>query len=181
MAKACFYPLQLLLYYQLEKGGFISTADTDVKNYSEILFVDSRYNGTYNITGVGTTTFDISLSGLPESLTYNQSSTSVLKYSTPSPTAIGGVDSMRITFGGANYKKLPRFVSIASSIGTNVDIIPTSTTLGRINQVTIQDPGFDFSADKCKVVSDLLDSIVPGHHSLDLVDLPDDPRRVDTL
>ena len=136
------------LYYQIDKSGFISTADTDVKNYSEILFVDSKYTGTYDVTGVGTTTFDISLNGVPESLTYNQASTSVLKYSTSSPTAIGGVDSMRITFGGANYKKLPRFVSIASTIGQNADIIPTSTTLGRINQVTIQDPGFDFSADK---------------------------------
>ncbi len=110
--------------------------------------VDSRYNGTYAVSGVGTTTFDISLRGVPEDLDYNQSSTSVLKYSTSSPRALGGVDSMKITFGGANYKKLPRFVSIASSIGDNADIIPTSTKLGRINQITIQDPGFDFSADK---------------------------------
>ena len=136
------------LYYQLEKSGFISTADTDVKNNNEILFSSSKYNGSYTISSIGSTTFDISLRGVPEDLDYNQSSTSVLKYSTTSPRALGGVDSMKITFGGANYKKLPKFVSIASSIGENADIIPTSTTLGRINQVTIQDPGFDFSADK---------------------------------
>jgi len=136
------------VYYQLSRAGFISTADTDVKNYNEILFNDSVYNGTYTISGVAATTFDISLNGVPEDLQYNQSDTSVLKYSTSSPRALGGVDSMRITFGGANYKKLPKFVSIASTSGENADIIPTSTTLGRINQVTIQDPGFDFSADK---------------------------------
>ena len=136
------------VYYQLDRAGFISTADVDVKNYNEILFADSRYNGTYTVAGIGETTFDVSLKGVPEDLQYNQSDTSVLKYSTSSPRALGGVDSMRITFGGANYKKLPKFVSIASSIGQNADIIPTSTTLGRINQVTIQDPGFDFSADK---------------------------------
>ena len=45
-------------------------------------------------------------------------------------------------------KKLPKFVSIASTAGINADIIPTSTTLGRINQITIEDSGFDFSADK---------------------------------
>jgi hypothetical protein len=140
--------LPFKVYYQLDRAGFISTADTDVKNYNEILFADSRYNGTYTVSGIGSTTFDVSLKGVPEDLQYNQSDTSVLKYSTSSPRALGGVDSMRITFGGANYKKLPRFVSIASSIGQNADIIPTSTTLGRINQVTIQDPGFDFSADK---------------------------------
>jgi hypothetical protein len=136
------------VYYQLDKAGFISTADIDVKNYNEILFNDSVYNGTYSISGVAATTFDISLSRVPEDLQYNQSNTSILKYSTSSLRALGGVDSMRITFGGANYKKLPKFVSIASTAGENADIIPTSTTLGRINQVTIQDPGFDFSADK---------------------------------
>ena len=136
------------VYYQLDKSGFISTADTDVRNNNEILFVDSKYNGTYTVSGVAATTFDISLRGVPEDLDYNQDSTSVLKYSTTSLGALGGVDSMRITFGGANYKKLPKFVSIASSIGENADIIPTSKTLGRINQITIQDPGFDFSADK---------------------------------
>ena len=61
---------------------------------------------------------------------------------------LGGVDKLEITFGGASYKRLPKFVSIASTAGINADVIPTSTTLGRINQVTIQDAGFDFSADK---------------------------------
>ena len=37
------------LYYGLSKGGFISTADTEVTNYSEIRFVDSTYNGEYTI------------------------------------------------------------------------------------------------------------------------------------
>ena len=37
------------LYYGLTKGGFISTADTEVSNYSEIKFVDSVYNGDYEI------------------------------------------------------------------------------------------------------------------------------------
>ena len=35
------------LYYGLTKGGFISTADTEVSNYSEIRFIDSKYNGEY--------------------------------------------------------------------------------------------------------------------------------------
>ena len=136
------------VYYQLDKAGFISTADTEVSNYSEINFVDSTYKGSYEVTGVGQTVFSVSLNSVPEKLNYSQSNTSVLKYSTSSPRALGGIEKMNITFGGANYKKLPRFVSIASTAGINADIIPTSTTVGRINQVTIQDPGFDFSADK---------------------------------
>ena len=38
------------LYYGLTKGGFISTADTEVSNYSEIRFIDSKYNGEYKIS-----------------------------------------------------------------------------------------------------------------------------------
>ena len=39
----------ITLYYGLTKGGFISTADTEVSNYSEIRFIDSKYNGEYKI------------------------------------------------------------------------------------------------------------------------------------
>ena len=55
---------------------------------------------------------------------------------------------MMITSGGLNYKKTPQFKNITSSKGVNADIIPQSSAIGRIKQVTIQDPGFDFSADR---------------------------------
>ena len=41
--------LPSVLYYNVEKSGFISTADKDVKNYSSIVLVDSLYNESYNI------------------------------------------------------------------------------------------------------------------------------------
>ena len=110
------------------------------------MFVDSAYNGEYAITGAGGTIFTVSLR--ESKITYTQNNTSTLKYATSSPRALGGVDDKKITFGGANYKKLPKFVSIASTAGINADIIPLSDTIGRINQATIKDPGFDFSADK---------------------------------
>ncbi|GIS09074.1 MAG: hypothetical protein CM15mP113_2040 [Pseudomonadota bacterium] len=49
-----------VLYYGLSKGGYISTADTTVQNYSEIRFVDSIYNGEYRISGVTSETFNVS-------------------------------------------------------------------------------------------------------------------------
>ena len=38
-----------ILYYNLEKSGVIGTVDTDVKNYSQILFEESGYNNNYSI------------------------------------------------------------------------------------------------------------------------------------
>ena len=131
------------IYYSLEKAGFISTADTDVKNYSEITFEDSSYNGSYTISGVGATTFNISVSESPEQLSYIKT-TADISYTTKSYAAEGGVGSLSLTFGGANYKKLPEFVSIASTNGINADIIPVSETVGRIKEFTINDQGFDF-------------------------------------
>ena len=125
----------------------ISTADTDVKNYSEITFEDSSYNGSYTISGVGATTFNISVSESPEQLSYVKT-TADISYTTKSYAVEGGVGSLSLTFGGANYKKLPEFVSIASTNGINADIIPVSETVGRIKEFTINDQGFDFSADK---------------------------------
>ena len=136
------------IYYQISKSGFISTSDTEVKDYSIISFVDSVYNGSYNIIGIGTTTFDISLGKNPENNNYTQSSTGTLKYSTQSLTASGGVNSINLLFGGINYKRLPEFLSITSTNGESADIITTSSTIGNLNKLTINDPGFDFSADK---------------------------------
>ncbi len=136
------------LFYTLEKSGFIGTSDTEVYNNSQITFINSTYNGAYTISGIGSTTFQISLRENPECFNYNQNTTSLLKYSTTSSSARGGVESMRITSPGSNYKKLPRFVSIASTDGANADIIPVSTNIGRINEVVINDLGFDFSADR---------------------------------
>ena len=135
------------IYYSLEKSGFISTADTDVSNFSEIVYEDSSYNNNYTISGVGATTFDISVKESPEQLSYIKT-TSDLSYTTKSYAAEGGVASVNLTFGGANYKRLPEFVSIASTNGINADIIPVSKSIGRIREFTINDQGFDFSADK---------------------------------
>ena len=50
----------ITLYYGLTKGGYISTADTEVPNYSEIRFIDSAYNGEYKISNVTNDTFNFS-------------------------------------------------------------------------------------------------------------------------
>ena len=144
------------LFYNVEKAGYISTADTDVVDHSHINYVDSGYTGTYSVfdihspLGVAglTTEFTISLSKVPESLTCLPSKTDTLKYSTRSKTAKGGVDSIQNTFGGFGYKKLPTFVSIESSEGKNAEVLPLSKDISKIDSVRILDPGFEYSSDQ---------------------------------
>ena len=99
------------------------------------------------ISGVGATTFSISVSESPEQLSYVKTTADMKVRGNPSHV-VSGVGSLKLSFGGANYKKLPEFVSIASTNGIKVDIIPVSDTVGRIKIFIINDQGFDFSADK---------------------------------
>ena len=136
------------LYYNLEKSGYISTSDVTSKHNSSIVYGNSSYNDYYSIFDVTSTTFDIPLTGLPERLDYTQSNTETLKYSTNASTARGGVDTMNIAFGGYGYKRLPSFVSIASTQGSNAELLPTSKKANKINEVRIKDPGFEYSSDQ---------------------------------
>ena len=154
-----------LIYYTLEKSGFISTSDVDVVNFSQINYETSPYNGQYNISGVGVTTFDISLKSVPDTLSYTNSNTNTLKYSTTSKTATGGIDKMTISFGGIEYKKLPKFTGITSTNGIDGNISPKSKTANRINSVNIINQGFEYASDPTLRPEALISPIVTIRNS----------------
>jgi hypothetical protein len=136
------------LFYALENSGYISTADKEVNNYSQINFVDSYYNDSYKISGVGTTTFTLSLSNSPEKNSYIQSECGELTYTTSSTSAAGGVSKIRVVSPGFNYKKLPIFEEIESVSGTGAYIVAESRSIGQVNQIRILNEGFEYSSDK---------------------------------
>ncbi len=138
------------IYYSIEKSGYISTADVDVKNRSEIVYIDSKYTGDYNVFGVGSTTFNVSLTEVPEKLSYTAANIGVgtIKYATDSKLATGGVDRLKVNFGGQGYKSLPTFVSMASTTGQDAQIVPKSKVVNVIDDVDILDPGFEYPSDK---------------------------------
>ena len=140
--------LPSILFYSLEKSGYISTADTEVQNYSQINFIDSYYNGSYKVSGIGSTTFDISLTKSPEKNSYARSECDIIKYTTNSTSDFGGVSKVRTISPGVNFKKLPVFEGIGSTSGTGAYIIPKSNTIGKINQIKIINEGFEYSSDK---------------------------------
>ncbi len=142
-----FEGMPVYLYYNLEKSGFISTSDTDVSDNSKILFVDSYYTGSYPVSGIGSTSFNISLSKIPEKLSYTPAECDVLHYSTKSKTAYGSIASLKILSGGTNYKKLPELNKIISEKGSEALIVPTSTNIGRVNRALIVNEGYDYPSD----------------------------------
>ena len=136
------------LYYALEKGGYISTADTDVLNYSEITFVDSSYSGEFRVFDVDDETFKISPRSVPEVLTYESDQCDVLEYSSKSKTVSGAIKSIKLISEGFSYKSVPGFTSVTSVNGENANIVALSTSIGRVNNLRIIDIGFEYSSDK---------------------------------
>ena len=141
------------LYYNLESssGVGVNTADKDIINYNEILYVDSNYTGSYAVSGIGSTTdiaFTISLEKESEKDGYLKADCTHLKYDTTSSTAFGKIKNIDIISAGENYKKLPLILDISSKNGQGFEVIPTSSNIGKINDVDILNVGFEYSSDK---------------------------------
>ena len=137
-----------ILYYNVDKGGFISTADTDVDAYSQIQYVNSKYNGTYKITGVTSTTFDVNLSKVAERTSYTSSECDSIKYTTNSTSATGSIEDVKIVFGGLDYKTVPNISSITSTYGSDAVLRLNSSNIGKLESVRLLTPGFSYPSDK---------------------------------
>lgn len=136
------------LYYNLEKSGYISTTDKSIPNYSEIKFVDSLYNGEYNIFGVGSTIFSFSLPRTPEFLNYSKEECENLNYTTTSKTSSGPIKNVRSFSIENNYSDLPNFDYILTENGSGGFVIPTSNQIGIPKEVRIVTNGFDYPSDR---------------------------------
>ena len=135
------------LYYSLEKSGYISSSDKNVSNFSEILFVDSTYNQTYNVFGVGSTTFQISLQEVPEKFEYISSECDNLEYTTTSTSSSGPVNRVKIISGGSEYKKLPLLSGVDTVDGENLFVSLNSNTIGKIKETKLINENFTYSSD----------------------------------
>ena len=153
------------LYYSLEKSGFISTADTDVVNYSEIKYVDSLYNKSYNVVSVASTTFGITLSQVPEKLSYNSSECDDISYTTSSLNEKGPISNVNIISGGINYKKIPNFVGSSSTEGSGAYVIAKSKSIGNVNKIRILNEGFEYSADNTLEPTALISPLISVNNS----------------
>ena len=136
------------LYYSLEKDGNKISLEVDDENNSQIIFVDSVYNGKYNVYGIGSTYFSINLRDYPEKTSYTQYNCDILNYSTTSKNTKGGIANLTILDNGYNYDSLPTLKNIISDEGQNALIVPFSNGIGSITNYEILNQGFEYFSDK---------------------------------
>ena len=67
-------------------------------------------------------------------------------YYTDSKTTTGSIKSIKINSGGRNYKVLPS-ADIISSTGTGAEIFSVSKNIGKIQKISVLEPGYDFNPD----------------------------------
>jgi hypothetical protein len=144
------------LYYNLEildqKNIFFEKLEyfvdeLNILNNNTIFLLDSVYHGNKIISGIGSTSFNFSLSRVPETLEYINESNSILSYTTKSKNALGPISNVKINSKGKNYKKLPIIKQILSQSGKNALLEPRTNNIGRINSINITDIGFDYFSD----------------------------------
>ncbi len=161
------------LYYTLYKEGDIIENDKEVVNSSSITFIENNCNGSYTVSGVGTTTFNINLKTFVQKSSYTPSECDLLEYTTTSTNAKGGIKNLNILNSGYGYKKLPNFTGTNSDLGKNANIVPYSRNIGNIKEYEILDQGFDYPSDKTLRPEAQIPSIVfiKGSNKVDNIEI----------
>lgn len=132
-------------YLTKEKSEII--IDEDVIDYNSLTFVDSKYNDSYTISGVGSTTISFTINSFPESNSYNQFN-SEIKYISRGENSVGSINKVDVIFGGKGYKTTPGITSVRSENGHGSILSAESYTIGNILKSTVQTPGFEYPSDK---------------------------------
>jgi hypothetical protein len=130
----------------LPENKKLITEDREVLSNNQIQVLNSQYNGEYTVTVGSSTSFTYDVAKVPEEDLYI-SGISSIKYETNSPNTNGSISKIKILNRGQNYYSLPRILSVTSDIGTREILEPSSTSIGKIKSVKINDIGFDFPSD----------------------------------
>jgi len=145
--KKLYYKLTPLFgktYLTREKSEII--VDKDVFDGSTLNFVDSKFNGSYSITGIGSTTFTFNLNSYPEKSSYTENN-AVIQYKSKESNAVGSISKVEVLYGGALYENIPGISSITSLNGNGAILSPFSSKIGKILKTSIQTPGFEYPSD----------------------------------
>jgi len=141
-----YYNLVPIYNGTLPENKKLINEDREVLSNNEIQVYKSQYNGQHKIISGSSTSFTYDITKVPEENLYT-SGISSIKYETSSLNANGPISKIKITNKGLNYFSIPQISNIISRTGIGAILEPSSTSIGKINSVKINDIGFDFPSD----------------------------------
>jgi hypothetical protein len=138
-----YYTLVPIYNGSLPEDKKLISIDSEVISNNEIEVQFSKYNGTHNVFVGSNTSFSYTLPRVPEKTFYSANVT----YETTSTNTTGSIAKVKITNKGQNYHTLPQVTDIDSSEGVGAIIELSSTSIGKIKTIKINDIGFNFPSD----------------------------------
>lgn len=123
--------------------------DTEVIGFNQLSISQNKYNGLYNVVGVGETNFNVSSKQISKAFEYDESNYS-FKYYLKSISDSGKISKIEILDGGSGYKSLPGITSIKSNnteSGFESILFSLSESIGEVKKIDIQNIGSDFYCD----------------------------------
>ena len=101
------------------------------------------------------------------------STSSSITYTTDCTHTTGPISKVDVTSSGKNYTTLPSVTSISSVDGVNADLVAVSNDIGTIEQVKLEDIGYDFPSDSTLKPSASLPQIikVDSFAKIDFIDI----------
>tara|TARA_B100001094_G_scaffold32755_1_gene27195 strand:- start:26074 stop:38241 length:12168 start_codon:yes stop_codon:yes gene_type:complete len=143
------------LYYSLvkfnenlistEKREYINDSDS-IKNNNLLNLQPSRYNGTYDVVGVSTYSFNFFNNSQLESDYYSEENNSI-QYTTTSTSAYGPIEDILLDSYNQRYKKEPIIKSIDSEYGYGAFLNPITKDIGKPGSILISDTTFEYPSD----------------------------------
>ena len=120
--------------------------DTEVFSNNQIKVTNSAYSGTFEFVSASTTSFTYSLPYKPEADVYT-TPTAKITYDTICPNTFGPISQIEVIDGGRNYYSLPGITTITSTAGSGAILEVESNNIGQLKRTTIDDIGYNFTAD----------------------------------
>ena len=126
-----------------------TSPDTNVQNGSKIIIENSAFSGTHSISTTTSTEFSYLVSKEPEQASYTPASgITTFRYVTDSSVGKGGINEVKVTFGGVNYLRNPGVGTVSTQSGRNSILSIYADSIGRPGSREIIRPGFDYPSDK---------------------------------
>ena len=122
--------------------------DNTVSNGSKIIIEPSVFSGSHSITTTSNLRYKYQVTREPEISTYTTSGITTYSYITDSLVARGGINEIKVTFGGINYLRNPGISTVNTSFGRNAILSVHGGTVGSPGSREITKLGFDYPSDK---------------------------------
>ena len=156
-----------ILYYRLDpvtnnnlpKIKSEVMVDDEIIGSGSIEVRDSVYSGLRKVSTAGTNFFNFSINEIPENNSYVSTSSSIT-YTTDCIHTNGPISTVEIVNPGRNYDSLPDIASINSNNGSRAELLCLSENIGKIENVSIKDIGYDYPSDKTLKPSAILPQII---------------------